>query len=122
VVSYSRATAGPSSLRPLNQPQLLSVEDGGDGVPKAVVWHGDHRGVTVIRDTWRIDDEWWRDEISRRYFLLELEGGHQLTVYHDMVADHWYAQPYEKPARPLAAGKPRVQKPAGESDSSEQTK
>ena len=93
MVSYSRATAGPSSLRPLNQPQPLSVEDGGDGVPKAVVWHGDHRGVTVIRDTWRIDDEWWCDRpINRMYLECVVEHGPRVVVFQDLVTGQWYSQ------------------------------
>ena len=33
----------------------------------------------------------------RRYFVVELEGGRRVTVFHDLVVDAWYAQPYEAP-------------------------
>ncbi|MBI5947794.1 MAG: hypothetical protein HY875_06635 [Chloroflexi bacterium] len=62
-----------------------------------MLWRGAYRRVTTIHDRWRIDDEWWRDEISRRYFAVELEGGRRVTLYHDLVADAWYAQPYAGP-------------------------
>jgi hypothetical protein len=55
--------------------------------------------VAAIHDTWRVDDEWWRDEIARRYFLAELDDGRRLTLYPDLIADHWYVQTYEAPAR-----------------------
>jgi hypothetical protein len=63
-----------------------------------MLWRGVFRRVRAIHDTWRIDDEWWRDEIARRYFALELEGGRRVTVFHDLVADTWFAQPYAAPA------------------------
>ena len=33
------------------------------------------RRVSQIIDVWRISDEWWRDEIARRYFRLEPADG-----------------------------------------------
>ena len=68
-----------------------------NGDPKAVLWQGRYLQVTGLRDTWRIDDEWWRDEISRRYFTVEIEGGRRLTLYYDLLEDAWFAQPYIKP-------------------------
>jgi hypothetical protein len=62
-----------------------------------MLWRGVYRNIAAIRDSWRIDDEWWRDEISRRYFAVELEGGGNVTIYHDLTKDAWYVQPYEAP-------------------------
>lgn len=90
---------GAGRLRPLNQPRPAAVETTARGLPCALLWRGDYRRVSAIHDSWRIDDEWWRNEIARRYFDLELEGGSRLTVYHDLIADAWYAQPYTA-ARP----------------------
>ena len=104
MVPDPRATAGTSRLRPLNQPRILEVDAGPSGEPKAVLWQGRHLRVTALRDSWRIDDEWWRDEISRRYFLAELEGERQLTLYYDLLEDAWFAQPYTKPKPIEAAG------------------
>lgn len=85
------------NLRPLNQPSPIAVEADARGVPEAVLFKGVFRQVAAITDTWRIDDEWWRDEIARRYFAIELQGGRRITVYHDLVHDLWYAQAYESP-------------------------
>jgi hypothetical protein len=84
-------------LRPLNQPAPVAVEADERGAPKAVLFKGTFRQVRAISDTWRIDDEWWREEIARRYFAVELEGGRRVTLYHDLVRDLWYAQSYEAP-------------------------
>ncbi|QFG04376.1 hypothetical protein Tbon_12120 [Tepidiforma bonchosmolovskayae] len=62
-----------------------------------MAWQGRFRRVTAIHDRWRIDDEWWREEISRVYFEVELEGGRRLTVFHDLVAGGWFLQPYRPP-------------------------
>ncbi len=84
-------------LRPLNQPAPAAVETDARGLPKAMLWRGSYQRVAAIHDTWRVDDEWWREEIARRYFALELESGRRVTVFHDLVLDLWYAQPYEAP-------------------------
>jgi len=84
-------------LRSLNEPAPAAVEADGRGVPKAMLWRGAYKRVAAIHETWRIDDEWWREEIARRYFTVELEGGRRVTVFHDLIVDAWYAQPYEAP-------------------------
>ena len=89
--------AGAGSLRRLNQPLPAAVEANPHGEPKAMLWKGRFLHVRAIHDSWRIDDEWWREEIVRRYFLIELENGRRLTLYHDLIADAWYEQSYEGP-------------------------
>ncbi|OAI39525.1 hypothetical protein AYO38_01410 [bacterium SCGC AG-212-C10] len=66
-------------------------------MPRAMLWRGVYKRVVTVHETWRIDDEWWRDEIARRYFEVELEGGRRITIYHDLVADAWYTQTYDAP-------------------------
>ncbi len=100
MVEDPRATAGAGSLRRLNEPKPIAVEASPHGLPLAMLSHGSYRPVHAIHDTWRIDDEWWRDEISRRYFIVELEGGRRLAVFHDLVRDAWYEQGYQE-ARPM---------------------
>ena len=97
MVKDSRTAAGAGGLRLLNQPKPTAVEATPSGEPKSVVVQGRFQQVRTVLNSWRIDDEWWREEIARRYFALELEGGRRLTVYHDLVRDLWYAQPYEAP-------------------------
>jgi hypothetical protein len=87
----------------MNLPQPAAVEADAAGLPVAMLVRGKLRPVVTVNDEWRIDDEWWRAEISRRYFALELDGGMHLTVFHDLVTGAWYQQQYTAPSR-LQAG------------------
>jgi hypothetical protein len=74
------------------------VETDDAGTPRAIAWRGRFRRVVAIHDRWRIDDEWWREEIARLYYDVELEGGRRMTVFRDLVAGGWFLQPYRPPA------------------------
>jgi hypothetical protein len=50
--------------------------------------------VERIQDTWVIEDEWWRQPISRQYFALLLDDGTRRTAYHDRITDAWFLQDY----------------------------
>jgi hypothetical protein len=48
--------------------------------------------VDMVIDSWRIDDEWWRNPISRRYLDVVLEGGGHIVVFQDLVTGNWFLQ------------------------------
>jgi len=103
MVKDSRTPTSARGLLPLNLPQPAAIEADDEGVPRMALVRGVCRPVAAVNDSWRIDDEWWRVEISRRYFALELEGGTRLVVYQDLVTGAWYEQQYTAPVR-LRAG------------------
>jgi len=75
-------------------PREIEVLTHDSGEPGVVV-RNDKRGrVASVLNSWRVDDEWWRDEISRHYFQVELKDGLVLTIFHDMVSGKWYQQRY----------------------------
>ena len=82
----------PQALRPLNVPRPLRVRTGMGGRPRFLYLKGRVRKVQHIREIWQIDDEWWRNPISRRYATLILEDGQTLTVYRDLTDRRWYLQ------------------------------
>jgi len=94
VVAHSRETARAHRLRPLNQPKPIHVEADEPGEPQAVVLGRERLAVAAVQDRWRIDDEWWRKEVSRMYFRLLLEDGRVVTVYHGLLVDQWLQQDY----------------------------
>ncbi len=97
MVENPGAAGGAGGLRLLNQPKPTAVEATATGEPLAIVVQGRFQRVRLIHESWRIDDEWWRDEIARRYFAVELENGRRMTVYHDLVGGGWFAQGYDGP-------------------------
>jgi hypothetical protein len=78
----------------LNVPKEIHVMADEHGSPVFVWISGKQRRVVHIRNTWRIDDEWWRQEIARRYFDLELGNGSVTTVFQDLISGEWHQQRY----------------------------
>jgi len=63
-------------------------------MPVALISSNRRYRVDRIQDVWCIDDEWWREPITRRYFQIVLDTGVLHTIYHDLVQDSWYEQGY----------------------------
>jgi hypothetical protein len=84
----------PTALRPLNVPRLVQVRVGAGGRPLSLRLGKKVRRVEQILEIWQLDDEWWRDPISRRYATLVLEEGLTVTVYRDQRSGQWYLQEY----------------------------
>ena len=82
----------PHALHPLNAPRPLRVRVGDGGRPRLLHLKGGVRKVRQILEIWQVDDEWWRDPISRRYARLVLEDGQIVTVYRDLLSRRWYLQ------------------------------
>lgn len=64
------------------------------GDPLSITLNHTRKRVVRVQNTWRIDDEWWREEVSRRYCELQLENGSIVTVFRDLVSGKWYRQRY----------------------------
>src|SRR5213593_4445620 len=64
-------------LRALNVPYRVEVELDAGGLPIGMrdAESGIRRSVEAIGEVWRIDDEWWRQPISRRCVEVIFEGG-----------------------------------------------
>lgn len=67
---------------------------GPDELPALLVERGRRRPVAQIQDAWRIDDEWWRDPIDRRYYRVVLDDGSVRTLYQDATSKRWFEQAY----------------------------
>jgi hypothetical protein len=48
--------------------------------------------VEAILESWRIDDEWWRQAIARNYMEVMLEGGKRIVLFQDLLTGQWFAQ------------------------------
>ncbi len=94
---------GPDRLRALNVPQRVQVELDVGGSPAKIDMRSAECGVRnsdvrepvtieVVRETWRIDDEWWREPITRTYYEVLLHGGARLVLFMDLVTQEWFVQ------------------------------
>jgi hypothetical protein len=79
-------------VTPLHVPRLVKVLTNDSDEPAAVTRNGKHCQIAAILNSWRIDDEWWREEISRHYFQVELQNGPVMTIFHDLITSKWYEQ------------------------------
>ena len=94
MVKDTGKTPGADTIKPVNLPEPLRVEEDGNGLPVAVRERR-RQAITVISDRWRIDDEWWRSEpVSRLYFSVMLDSGQRLVIYKDLARGGWYRQAY----------------------------
>ena len=48
--------------------------------------------VEAVLDTWQLDDEWWRQRISRRYVEVMIAGGKRMLLFEDLVTGEWFEQ------------------------------
>lgn len=80
-----------TALRPLGTPTPLRVRADARGRPVALQQrNGRPQRVEAVRESWRIDDEWWRTPISRFYHEVVLERGATLVLYRDLIEERWY--------------------------------
>ncbi len=95
MVSHPGAAGRPGRVRQLNRPRPLRVEADEEDRP-AAVWLSNRRyAVEAVLETWRIDDEWWRERpVSRQYYSLLLDGGRTVTVYRDEANERWWRHTY----------------------------
>jgi hypothetical protein len=95
MVASSGTPARPDRVRFLNLPRPVDVKvDAQSGLPCALRERQHWRKIERIQDIWHVDDEWWREPVSRRYLQVVLRGGALRTLFHDRIADRWFAQSY----------------------------
>ena len=91
MVPSARTPLRADRLRSLNTARPVRVEADAEGIPLTVE-DGMRHPVELIRESWRVDDEWWRVPIARRYFDLLLDGGRRVLLFHDLTSDEWSVQ------------------------------
>ncbi len=84
-------------LRALNVPHRVEVELAANGLPIGMRYAGCEmsRSVEAVGEVWRIDDEWWRQPISRQCVEVIFEGGGRVVLFEDLSTGEWWIQ---KPA------------------------
>ena len=84
---------GTDRLRALNVPQRVHVELDDQRRPRVVKREsGNEKRVESFGENWRMDDEWWRQPIVRRYVEVVLEGGGRVVLFEDLITGEWFVQ------------------------------
>jgi len=52
-------------------------------------WNG---ALNLVYGPERIEDNWWREAVSRDYFIAEDRGGQHYWIFRDRLAQQWYIQ------------------------------
>ncbi len=76
----------------MKSPSPVQVRTNDEGLPAELLQKATRLRVLAVQEQWRIDDEWWRDPISREYYALVLEDGRPVVLFRDLVAGGWYGQ------------------------------
>ncbi|MDH5643655.1 MAG: hypothetical protein OEY63_05580 [Gemmatimonadota bacterium] len=48
--------------------------------------------IALVRDEWRVNDEWWRDPVARRYVEIISTDGARIVIYEDFIHHGWFLQ------------------------------
>jgi len=88
MVAPARAPLRTDRLRAVNAPKPVALELDTSG--DLSVSNGGK--IEAILETWRIDDEWWRQPIARAYMEVMLEGGKRLVLFQDLSTGEWFSQ------------------------------
>lgn len=114
MVTTARTAVRVDRLRSLNLPRPVAVETDRTGMPRLVMelvnqsrtlpssnhaepsWmtvdETNRKSIEVVGEIWRVDDEWWRKPIARRYVEVVLEGGGHAMLYEDLTTGTWFQQ------------------------------
>ncbi|MFQ5551603.1 MAG: hypothetical protein ACE5FJ_10250 [Gemmatimonadales bacterium] len=74
-------------------PRPISVELDNKQLPVRIVDdRGGKREVVRVLEVWRVDDEWWRSKIARRYIEAIMDNGSRITLFEDQISGQWFEQ------------------------------
>ena len=94
MVADTGKTPRTDTIKPVNLPEPVKVDEDSSGLPVAVRLKR-RQSIAAVEDCWRIDDEWWRIEpVSRLYYAVLLARGQKMVIYKDLVRGEWYRQGY----------------------------
>ena len=93
MVKDPRKTSRLGTIRPLNLPAPVVVEEDEHQRPVSITLRRRRLKVASIDDVWEIVDEWWRAEpIARMYYKVTAQEIGAITIYRDLESGGWYHQ------------------------------
>lgn len=63
----------------------ISVVSDATKAPRAFTWQGRTHQVEVVVKRWRVDVDWWRGRVWRKYFKLTTHTGLLVILFRDLL-------------------------------------
>jgi hypothetical protein len=71
---------------------LIQVKHDDAAQPCLFVWRKQPHMVDQITNSWRIDTEWWQEQVAREYFEVTTPTGLWVVMFRDCLRDSWFMQ------------------------------
>ena len=85
-------TSGVGGMRPLSMPSPVTVQEGPEGEPAAVLIGGRWQWVSRIDNLWCFDLWWMPQPVTRTYYRVGREDGGEETLFRDQRENRWFRQ------------------------------
>jgi hypothetical protein len=72
-----------------DEPKPIRVVKSALGVPRWFYLDGKRHKVIQVARRWRRDEEWWRVQHWREYFLVLTHTNLLVEIYHDLISHEW---------------------------------
>ncbi len=76
----------------LPSPPVIAVETAADGRPSRLRWRRWLVEVAAICNHWRVEDDWWRQEVARDYYKVRTADGTLCVIFRDRRQGTWHLQ------------------------------
>jgi len=76
----------------LPSPPIIEVATGADGEPVRLRWRRWQVKVDAVCNRWRVEDDWWRQEVARDYYKIRTDDGTLCVIFRDRKQGTWHLQ------------------------------
>ncbi len=70
----------------------IAVETDDAGAPVRLRWRRWRAEVAAVCNRWRVEDDWWRQEVARDYHKVRTADGTLCVIFHDRRQGTWHLQ------------------------------
>ena len=71
---------------------LIAVATDLAGEPTQLRWRRWQVTVVAVCNRWRVEDDWWRDEVTRDYYKVQTDDGTLCVIFRDRKRGTWHLQ------------------------------
>ncbi|MHB1415907.1 MAG: hypothetical protein ACYC1C_11695 [Chloroflexota bacterium] len=71
---------------------IIEVVTDANGEPAQLRWRHWRSAVAAVCNRWRVEDDWWRQEVARDYYKIRTVDGTLCVVFRDRQQGTWHLQ------------------------------